>query len=357
MTDGTPERHALRGWLARLLRATRRARAAATVAVPLMTSPWATGCGGRTGLPSGSGSSVSDTCNPTAGTPVTLATDPNEPVAVVLDARNAYWADRGTVASGFNDGAIERTALCGGGVVTLAAQQPWAGALAVDATAVYWANVGGMQSGAQGAIMKVSIDGGSPTTLASDQDGPSTIAVDSTSVYWATLTAIVKCPLDGGAVTTLASGQSPSSMVIDDTSVYWSNAPPASTLMTVPLGGGVATTLISGPMVDYTGIGSIAVDSTRLYWSTSDAYLMAAALDGTHVVTLASQQYVGTNLVSDSTSLYWANGGNVMRFSLATNAVGTLVAQGGIAIALNASLVAWTDPGFGDNGSILVVPK
>jgi hypothetical protein len=114
---------------------------------------------------------------------------------------------------------------------------------------------------------------------------------------------------------------------------------------------------VSAATVKYTGIGSIAVDSTRLYWNTADGNVMASAIDGTNVVALASAEYVGTNFEVDMNGLYWANGSGIMRLLLASNVVETLAEQGGVAIALSKSVVVWTTPGFGDSGSIVALPK
>jgi hypothetical protein len=325
-------------------------------------------CGARTGLPTEAAVVVvteddGGACTLDRGVATTLASDPREPREVAVDAHNAYWADWGTVANHFSDGAIVQRPLCGGPSVVLATAQAEPIALAVDATHVYWANAGAADASADGAIMRTPIGGGDVETLASGLDTPDGIAVDATSVYWISQSAVLKVPIGGGTVTTLAGGQAPTGIAVDATSVYWSSGSDTVVLAKVPLEGGPVTTLLTPQDVGYQPIGGLAVDATRIYFGALSGAILATPLSGGSVTVLAQNQSSASGLVTDSSSLYWATGdgvgGDIMRLSMATNEVSTLVSQGGISIAVNEAIVAWTDlEGVGeDQGVVQIAPR
>ena len=82
---------------------------------------------------------------------------------------------------------------------------------------------------------------------------------------------VMKVPIGGGTPTPIAAGQiGPRLIAVDSTSVYWVTS--NSTLMKVPIGGGTLTPIASGAAVGIiagTGVGAITVDSTSLYWLNS----------------------------------------------------------------------------------------
>jgi sugar lactone lactonase YvrE len=144
----------------------------------------------------------------------------------------------------------------------------------------------------------------------------------------------MKAPLEGGAVTTLASGQQPDSMALDSSNVYWANDSMPSSLVKVPIGGGAVSTLVTTAAfgLPQDTIGGIAVDAVHVYWDSEYGFVMAMPLAGGAVVTLASNQV-----------------------PVAGGTPTTLATPGGNSIALNASLVAWTDIYSG--GSVMVISK
>jgi len=146
------------------------------------------------------------------GTPVTLAIDQRDIVALAIDPANVYWK---------NGPSILAVALGGGAIRTLCTlSEATSGAsfgMAVDATNVYWTG----RNGSAGTLLKVPVGGGTATTLASDPDTLSVLAIDATSVYFTGSGGIEKVAIDGGATTTLAAGHSAVGIAVDATSVYW----------------------------------------------------------------------------------------------------------------------------------------
>jgi hypothetical protein len=217
--------------------------------------------------------------------------------------------------------------------------------LAIDATSVYW--VGG-NLGAT-VLNKMPKGGGPARTLASGK-AIGGLAVDATSVYWLdSRTVLNKVPIDGGTVTTLASGMSLNGtgrqLRVDSTSVYWFEFGTVDALgddhstngsvKKVALDGGVVTTVVSGVGTSFDaadnctlagcggGTGApFAIDATSLYWF-SDYWgdgipptLYRLPLCGGTPTALASGPWAPNAIVVDSTSVYWNNGGAVMRLTL-----------------------------------------
>lgn len=187
--------------------------------------------------------------------------------------------------------------------------------IVVDSTSVYWSGTNG--------IFKISINGGPTTTLVSGigttSSWPSSIAIDATSVYFADFgtNTIKKVGLNGGLVTTLASGASyPVSIAVNATSVYWGELCGTSgTVKKVGINGGTVTVLASGLHTYFSCTsGSVALDSTSVYWAEYDA-IKKVGVNGGIVTVLALTSGVrdaNSVIAVDSANVYWPNGGSVM---------------------------------------------
>jgi hypothetical protein len=109
-----------------------------------------------------------------------------------------------------------------------------------------------------------------------------------------------------------------SGTAMDDAYFYATGESPEgeSVLVKVPKTGGATVTLLAGAGV---GIGSPAVDWTRLYWAnsgcngkggcTSFGSIVSLPVAGGAVTTLVSQQPARSVVALDSSSVYWVNSG------------------------------------------------
>jgi hypothetical protein len=329
-------------------------RTPVTVLVAALGSLGLLGCGGKSNASGAEPNPSTDvSCGGASGL-ITLATEPQNGGAIVVDANNVYWlkgtdGSLGPVAP-TPDGQVFQCAKCGcgGKPIVLASGQfinnLSAGALAVDATSVYWSN---------GNVMKVPIGGGEVTTLAVAQAGA--IAVDKTSVYWADTAAIMKISIGGGSPTTLVAAQA-GPIAIDATNVYWGDGG-AGTIMKAPIGGGNATTLAGaetspGSLTIWQSPSAIAVDATNVYWTnfsqdSTDATVMKIPIAGGGVTTLASGLQGPYALAVDTSSVYWTSNFAVMKGPIGGGSPTTLsptnASAAAYGIAVDGASVYWTE--------------
>jgi hypothetical protein len=260
------------------------------------------------------------------------------------------------------------------------------GGIAVDATNVYWTSRLVVGSGLLGpeiapALMRTAITGGTPTTLASET--PATepagsewfgVAVDSNNIYWTDIyDGVLEMPLsglqDGGSPITLASGDTGVySLAVSSTSVYW-NTGNSAYFMSAPIGGGTAITLISGYQYN-SGPQNLAVNATTLYWGNGTSVMslpIGGVPDGGVPTTLASGQANPFSVALDSTDIYWtnegsiggtSNNGSVVKVSF-SGGTPTILATGQNPrnIAVDSTSVYWTNLTSQNGGSVMKVAK
>ena len=192
------------------------------------------------------------------GKPKKLASDQGQPVAIAVDAANAYWVNN----EGVPLGVVMEGPLDGSGAITLAGQQSDPSGLAIDATYVYWTAYG------DGTVMRVPIAGGTPETLARDQKAPSAIAVDASAAYFLDGNGVLaSVSLTGGDPKMLARHGFALTMTLSEGELFWNTQ--TGVWRTSTTGRATKQIAASSPSPQ----GPIAVDATNVYW--------ADALDGT----------------------------------------------------------------------------
>jgi hypothetical protein len=195
---------------------------------------------------------------------------------LATDATHIYWTSRGartnTIGRANLDGSGARRSFITG------ANDP--SGVAVDQHHIYWANYD--------AIGRADLDG---TDV--DQSFITTgayvaaVAVDAHHVYWAGVDAIGRANLDGGAVDPdfITAADFAFGVAVDPMHIYWPSwpgGPHRNTIGRADLDGADAEPgFISGGLY---GPGSVAVDSSHLYWGDFFGETIGRAnLDGTGV--------------------------------------------------------------------------
>jgi hypothetical protein len=270
------------------------------------------------------------------GTVTTLGPPQPTPVALAVDANNAYVWNYGTFtgSSSLNngDGTVNQVPLAGGPQVTIGKNievfyaAPYLNAIAVDATNVYWVQGA---NGSDGVIMKTPIGSTTGTPLYMNQFFPEGLVTDGVNLFWVnwgTFDAmgnsnndgtLMQGSVNGGAPITLASKLSaPACVAIDSKNVYWTNlgkmgggnlpALNTGSVMQVPIGGGQVVTLDSQESVPV----SIAVKNGVVYWTEyglgSLGLVLSVPSGGGTVVPLVAGLRNPYSLALSSNTLYWS---------------------------------------------------
>jgi hypothetical protein len=274
------------------------------------------------------------------GTPVVLSSNVGavgSVAALAVDSTNVYWS-----ANGGNETVLLSQPLAGGANNTLSDSGQNVLAVAADGQNVYWleehplagqANADGTWPG---AVMRGLPSGiGGPVMVAPARfpsyGGGASIAVDSNVVYWTDACPanasvddcggeLMKVPAAGGTPVRLAtwSGNSYSQIKVGPDGVYWGvlytqstmQPPPPTGILKVPLAGGDPVTVIASPVL------GITLDEGNIYWSTMADLMSAPLPSGAPATRLAtSTSMFSTILAVDATSLYWVDGGKLMKLT------------------------------------------
>lgn len=162
---------------------------------------------------------------------------------------------------------------------------------------------------------------------------------------------------DGWCIVPLATGQkSPHSLAVDSTRVYWTNYDDAGSVMSVPLDGGVAPLTLAS---NQSGAFAVALSASRAYWSDVDG-VASTALEAGAPVTVVAHQSSAFGIAIYNGRVYWVADNSVMSASLDGGTPVTLAhvpeRDGGTfpyGIAAGPTGVYWTDY-FG--GTVMSVP-
>ncbi len=261
-----------------------------------------------------SGSSLMKVAAGGGGTPIALATGLPTVAGVATDSTNVYWVEPGTGSNG----EVLKVSVNGGTSSPLSTGLAGGYSIAVLDGYVLWV------AASDGTVKQVPIGGGTTSTISSGQDNPVGIATDSSHVYWANAGTVYFASIPSGArntsnstftisqVTAQNVGSGPALIATDGTSIYvigpGSNG---ETLEAAPVGGGTVSTLASG----LGGLGGMAVDSTGVYLTTLSVERIPLG-GGTPVTlpTTTSTSKLGT-IALDSTSIYWTSSNGVMQLA------------------------------------------
>ena len=215
----------------------------------------------------------------------------------------------------------------------------------------------------------LTVGGGSSTktTLVSGEINISALAVDATNVYWVesqsgtggTLTGTMfakKVGLNGGTPTTLASDTGPNyvstwSIAVDSSAVYWTESDALQERVEkVGLNGGPATIL------DNTGSLFLTADASNIYYTNQQAMhtstIEKMAKGGGGAAPIASGLTDPYNIVVNATDAYWVddydNSGTIYTVPLSGGTAAFVVivpsiSNCGQSLAVDASNLYWVD--------------
>jgi hypothetical protein len=229
-----------------------------------------------------------------------------------------YWANC------HESGAILKIAKSGGAVTTLASGLATPQAIAVDDRAVYWVESGSAAGGyTNGGVWAIAKTGGMRQQLAADNGQPHTLTADSTTIYWGGADAINGVSKFGGAVHRFAPATGVTTIAVDDTFIYWGeDRYIVGAINKVSKYGGDTVHLS-----DYLPV-SMAVDFARIDWIDGAGDVFSMSKSGGSVTTLfSSSGGGGSTLTLDGTYAFWTTNDEVRRIPKVGGFKATLAAS------------------------------
>jgi hypothetical protein len=190
---------------------------------------------------------------------------------------DALATDGTTAFVSTSDGRLTATPVGGGDTKILATVAGPAVALTTSGKYMYFATN-------EGALARVEKTGGAVEPLATITGAIRGLEADDVAVYVATGAAeetpagIVRVPVGGGAVTVLTSGGEPCAMIRDGRTLFWTSVAPAKgEVLRLSLDGGPVATVASGAF----SACAIASDKDSLYFATTVTNALPVKAGGT----------------------------------------------------------------------------
>ena len=273
---------------------------------------------------------------------VTLASAQANVGCVAVDAQTVYWINAGD-ALDEGTGELRETPITGGAVTTLVTRPgsdlSWPCQIRLHDSKVYWTSGDG-----GGPVFSVAKTGGTPLEYAPPDGGGIALAVDDASVYWVNrYTGVYKAALDGSNEHQVST-EAGTMIAIDGAHIYWTFSgdpdPTAGKILSLPLSGaGMPSSVVTGLDDPW----AIAADASGIYWQDyGDGNVTHATADGS-ANTLATNQFAGTTIAIDESSVYFAAAGKLSKVPKAGGAPVVLAYVPNVFdIAVDDTSVYWT---------------
>lgn len=173
---------------------------------------------------------------------------------------------------------------------------PWS--LSRQGAWIYFSTMGGAESETDGGIWRVPVDGGVPELLSDHPLDGRWLTTTPTRVFWSEYVGLPhSADLDGGDPQAVVDALV-RPIAVDATHFYWATT---HQIGRIPLANGASEVLADA---DFFGAYELALDDTRVFWTTSDS-LETVAKDGSGRLTLAVDQAYAGAIGSDGEHVYW----------------------------------------------------
>jgi hypothetical protein len=199
------------------------------------------------------------------------------------------------------------------------------------------------------------VDGMCQPIILVDDKNLTSILVYQDKIYWlagGSVESVKRADLDGTNVTSLATnvnfgGLSHPPVAANPTGFFWATD---AQIFRIPLDGSTPPVSVVTEYVDGALLADMTVDASHLYWTTVDGFITRANLDGSGITVLAGNQSSPTSIVTNATSVYWANTGlmyggpsSVMRVNLDGSNLTAIWTTQAYSVALTSTNAYWTD--------------
>jgi hypothetical protein len=291
----------------------------------------------------------------------TVVTDLSHPTSIVSDGTNLYWINN--PPDDLSGRSLMRVGVSGGEPVTLAAHLRDPAYLAVDKARVYWIDsgkdfphspqilsvplaggtpkplvandvsrqqfvvVGGRAYYFGGSVLhRVSTTGGTPTKVSTLPNNAFNATADAANLYWTDdHQHVYKLPFAGGRPILLTTLVAPADFLglsqpiaVDATGVYAPANPGKGTdaVLRIPLAGGAPTEVASFASA-YNGVAGIVSDGTTVYWANSSGLaVQRAPVTGGTAETVSCDQARPNGITRDASAIYWTtDAGSIERLT------------------------------------------